>query len=209
MEDYKVKEEDLIGEIKDFPIEVVQKMVDCQVEQGNKADVTVFQKSRCEMKEDNGFSWNETAEGFSFWSNIVDYKEFNIFFEKYPKRELEGVNEQISNEPHLLCSYEDYKKGKMSSLHKPDGLSKRTIRLLTLGWNFNKTKDEEEEYVKLQKEVEIDNKNEKFTTITHEITDLYFELKNIHDDDIRHEKYELIGRKQCEIEIIKEEFKNK
>ena len=41
---YKVKQSDLIGDIKGFPIEVVQKMVERQVEQGNKADVTVFQK---------------------------------------------------------------------------------------------------------------------------------------------------------------------
>ena len=44
MKEYKVKKEDLIGEIKDFPIEVVQKMVDYQVEQGNKADGIVTGK---------------------------------------------------------------------------------------------------------------------------------------------------------------------
>lgn len=37
MERYIVKPEELKGEIKDFPIEVVQRMVDYQVEQGNKA----------------------------------------------------------------------------------------------------------------------------------------------------------------------------
>ena len=82
-------------------------------------------------------------------------------------------------------------------------------RYMGLSLNFNKTKEEEEEYNTLSKEITTDGKNRNFTTLTHEITDLYFELKNIHDDDIRHEKYELIGRKQCEIEIIKEEFKNK
>lgn len=86
MKEYKVKKEDLKGEIKDFPIEVVQRMVDCQIEQGNKADVTVFQKNRYEIKEDNGFSWDETAEGVSFWSNITYFKDFNMFFEKYPKK---------------------------------------------------------------------------------------------------------------------------
>lgn len=210
MEEYKVKEEDLIGEIKDFPIEVVQKMVDCQVEQGNKADVTVFQKCRCETKEDNGFDWNETVDGFPLWSNVADYKDFNMFFEKYPKRELEGVNEQISNEPHLMYSYEDYKNGKRSpSVNETEEFTERIGRYVRLSLNFNKTKVEEEEYNSLYKEIITDGKNRNFTTLTHEITDLYFELKNIHDDDIRHEKYELIGRKQCKIEIIKEEFKNK
>lgn len=39
---YKVKESDLKGDIKDFPIEVVQAMVNEQVRQGNKADVAKF-----------------------------------------------------------------------------------------------------------------------------------------------------------------------
>ena len=43
---YIVKQEDLKGDIKDFPIEIVQKMVDEQVKQGNEADVTVFQENR-------------------------------------------------------------------------------------------------------------------------------------------------------------------
>ena len=38
---YEVKQEDLIGDIEGFPIEVVQRMLECQVEQGNKADVSV------------------------------------------------------------------------------------------------------------------------------------------------------------------------
>ena len=43
MKEYKVKKEDLKGEIKDFPIEVVQRMVDCQLEQYNKACIGVLQ----------------------------------------------------------------------------------------------------------------------------------------------------------------------
>lgn len=213
---YKVTKEDLIGDIKDFPIEVVQKMVDYQVEQVGNADVSVFQRNYNAADDEKGFDWAKTQDGLVFWEKVILNEDFDLFFEKYSKKGIldteptkENLYTEISNEPHLLCSYEDYKKGKIGRFHKSGGLSGRTIRLLTLGYNFNKTKDEEEEYVKLQKELEIDNKNEKFTTITHEITDLYFELKNIHDDDIRHEKYELIGRKQCKIEIIKEEFKNK
>ena len=40
---YKVTEKDLIGDLEGFPIEVVQKMLKKQVEQGNMEDVTVFQ----------------------------------------------------------------------------------------------------------------------------------------------------------------------
>ena len=209
--EYKVKPEDLKGEIKYFPIEIVQKMVERQVEQGNEADVSVFQKSIF-----SGFLWENAVEGHDFWNSVINLHNFGLFFEKYPKSSSlereepkEKTDGKISDEPHLLYSYENYKNSKISSLHKLSGLSERTARLLALSYNFNKTTDEEEELEKLRKEVELDNKNENFTTLTHEITDLYFELKNIHDDEIRHEKYELMGRKQCEIEIIKEEFNNK
>ena len=97
--EYKVKKEDLIGVIKGFPIEIVQRMVEMQVEQGNKADVTVFQKARATTKKYGGASWDKTAEGLGFWNAVIGEKNFKLFFEKYPKRETleseepkEGVN---------------------------------------------------------------------------------------------------------------------
>ena len=76
---YKVKQEDLIGEIKDFPIEVVQKMVEEQVKQGDDADVTAFQESPY-----SGFLWLKTKDGVDFWNAIIEKKNFKLFFETYP-----------------------------------------------------------------------------------------------------------------------------
>ena len=42
----RVEQSDLIGDIKGFPIEVVQKMVDEQIAQRNKANVFFFQDDR-------------------------------------------------------------------------------------------------------------------------------------------------------------------
>lgn len=39
---------------------------------------------------------------------------------------------------------------------------------------------------------------------SYEIMDIYNNLKYIHDDESRKEVYENIGRKQCEIEMLKE-----
>lgn len=83
MERYIVKPEDLKGEIANFPIEVVQRMVDCQVEQGNKADVRVFQLRKLTRFKYGGFDWDKTTEGDSFWLHIICNKTFNLFFEKY------------------------------------------------------------------------------------------------------------------------------
>jgi len=81
---YKVKQRDLIGEVKDFPIEVVQKMVEEQVRQGYKANLTMFQKGR-----DDGFSWLDSPEGVDFWGRIIYNKDFDLFFKRYPKTKNE------------------------------------------------------------------------------------------------------------------------
>lgn len=87
MNEIKITEKDLIGDIAGFPIEVVRKMVEEQVRQGNKADVGVFQEYTNRDKKNGGFDWEDTEDGFEFWDMVVIYKEFDEFFEKYPKQE--------------------------------------------------------------------------------------------------------------------------
>jgi len=107
---YKVKKSDLKGQIKNFPIEVVQKMVEKQVHQGHKADVKVFQ-----VKSDScwdGFEWARTIEGDSFWRNVIYQADFPLFFEKYPKKkekkEPKGIN--LLNEFEESLKKDDLKK---------------------------------------------------------------------------------------------------
>lgn len=85
---YKVKQEDLVGQLLDFPIEVVQKMVERQVEQGNKPDVTIFQKECRATKLDGGFTWESTIEGDGFWYRVIALRVFDLFFVRYPKGSL-------------------------------------------------------------------------------------------------------------------------
>lgn len=82
----KITKQDLIGDIKDFPIEVVQKMVERQVEQGNKANVKVFQERVRAGSTGYGFEWSKTEEGRIFWEEVIGDKNFSLFFEKYPKQ---------------------------------------------------------------------------------------------------------------------------
>lgn len=85
---YKVKQEDLVGQLLDFPIEIVQKMVERQVEQGNEPDVTIFQKECRASRLDGGFTWGSTIEGVGFWSRVISLKKFDEFFKRYPKDSL-------------------------------------------------------------------------------------------------------------------------
>lgn len=83
---FKVEQSDLVGGIKDFPIELVDKMIEEQVKQGNKADVEVFQKNATIDAEDGGFDWYKTDDDMYFWQEVIGEGNFDLFFNKYPKK---------------------------------------------------------------------------------------------------------------------------
>lgn len=72
------------GQLKGFPQEVVERMLDCQVEQGNSRDVTVSEKDKSDSI--HGFVWSWTKENGYFWNEVILEKKFQIFFKKYPKK---------------------------------------------------------------------------------------------------------------------------
>lgn len=72
------------GTIKDFPEEIVDRMLECQVEQGNPKDVSIFESNRHAGRK-KGFAWKETKENHDFWKAIIYYKKFEKFYERYPK----------------------------------------------------------------------------------------------------------------------------
>lgn len=80
---YNVKESDLKDSIKDIPIEIIQKMVDYQIKQGNEPNIKVFQKDKFSSKRSGGFDWDETDEGKEFWSSILNDKFYIKFYEIY------------------------------------------------------------------------------------------------------------------------------
>ena len=73
-------QEDLVGEIKDIPIEVVHKMVERCLEENEVNIITKLQISRLD-----GFTLRNSIEGYDFWDEVICWKNFNLFFEKYPK----------------------------------------------------------------------------------------------------------------------------
>ena len=72
-----ITEHDLIGEIHDFPIHIVHAMRIEQVRQGNKPDVSVFQRDSTADKAMGGFDWDQSFLGETTWLNIVTYKNFD------------------------------------------------------------------------------------------------------------------------------------
>lgn len=73
------------GDIKDFPVEILKRMIECQKEQGNEEDVSVFERDKYITKMNKGFNWWETKEGSTFWEAVIGNKKFDDFFKTYPK----------------------------------------------------------------------------------------------------------------------------
>lgn len=75
------------GELEGFPKEIISKMLDCQEEQLGKRDISVFEKYRTAGEARKGFVWSFTKEGRNFWNEVIRYKNFNLFFKRYPKKQ--------------------------------------------------------------------------------------------------------------------------
>lgn len=81
----KITKKHLIGEISDFPIEVVEKMVSEQVKQGNLPNPTIFALKNSASYCEGGFTWDVAKDGHYFWEDVIRMKNFDVFFKKYPK----------------------------------------------------------------------------------------------------------------------------
>ena len=117
---FKVEQSDLVGDIKDFPIEVVEKMIEEQVKQGNCPNVEVFQQYISASVDDDGFTWGDTEDGDDFWIEIIDGGNFDLFFKKYPKK----------NKPNLVYIVGDSEIGMdiIKTLEKYGGINEHNYK---------------------------------------------------------------------------------
>ena len=72
---YNLTEEDLVGGIRGFPLQIVEVMLDKQRAVTNKIDISEFQRNKA-----SGFRWSETPEGVSFWWDVIGNRNFKKFF---------------------------------------------------------------------------------------------------------------------------------
>lgn len=75
------------GDIEGFPPEVVELMLQRQFEQTGKRDVSLFEINKSAGNEIGGFTWKDTTEEWDFWHDVIEDKDFDEFFEKYPKQQ--------------------------------------------------------------------------------------------------------------------------
>ena len=139
-----VEQKDLIGKIKDFPIEVVQKMCENQVAQGNEFNPKVFQEVSQSGLKAGGFDWCETKDGDYFWFKVICQQDFNLFFEKYPKEMKQP--KQVANENSI---YPKVMWVGNSEKHVQEKLFKKVVFMEKnkkfFAWSFGETIEESEE----------------------------------------------------------------
>lgn len=81
-----------MNKIAGYPIEIVNRMLECQENQGNKVDLEVFKiKGPDTNSNRGGFDWNKTSEGIKFWSRIFNKKDFNYFFQYHNDITRSGI----------------------------------------------------------------------------------------------------------------------
>lgn len=78
----KINKDDVYGAIKDFPLEVVQKMVELTMKEEHVDIEDALKILR--NNPQNGFTWSVTDEGNIFWYKVIDYHEWWRFYERYP-----------------------------------------------------------------------------------------------------------------------------
>jgi len=81
-------------QLEGFPDEVIDKMLERQVEQGNPRDIEVFKKYNAANREEGGFDWSKTEEWRHdrlIWNYTINCKYFVPFFELYPKKSLDNT----------------------------------------------------------------------------------------------------------------------
>lgn len=72
------------GDIKGFPYYIVNIMLDEQEKQGNKRDVSIFEKCKYSVKSDGGFDWSISTINEYTLNEVIDKRRFNLI--KDPKK---------------------------------------------------------------------------------------------------------------------------
>ena len=97
LENYEPK-----GQLIGFPKEIIARMLECQEEQGNPRDISAFERDRTAGRGGKGFIWDKTKEGVDFWDDVIRIKNFNLFFEKYPKQDYQDNPQEFKEGDEVI-----------------------------------------------------------------------------------------------------------
>lgn len=68
------------GELRGIPMEIIERMLECQYELTGGASLESL-----EVSANNSFNFSRTIEGLDFWNEVLVEREYRIFFDRYPE----------------------------------------------------------------------------------------------------------------------------
>ena len=64
-------------------VKIANRMMECQVKQGNASDLDVFLREPSAGRIKGGFMWDETTEGWCYWNNQVEELRNHPLYKQY------------------------------------------------------------------------------------------------------------------------------
>ena len=132
------------GQIKDFPQEIVEKILERQF--------TYYGYRKTEMFENcltKSFLFSDTPEGLQFWYNVIVSKNFDLFFQKYPKKDKpypkimmvsdNPINNQNIGKPRVVFME---KCGKYLAWREADTFETAEKTCVVIAWKYAKDIEE-------------------------------------------------------------------
>ena len=89
----KHTENNFTGDLKGFPVEILNWIEDEQELQGNPRDASVIDKYYATLKDMEGFNWANSENKDDFCREVLKHSNFDLFFERYPKTEQSILSE--------------------------------------------------------------------------------------------------------------------
>lgn len=88
---YSLTEKDTIGQIKGCPLEIITLVLNiAKKKRGNEYNIHRL----CDDGIRGAFIWDDTKEGYDFWSDIADRKKYDVFYKKYTPTKLKDRLEE-------------------------------------------------------------------------------------------------------------------
>lgn len=76
---FNIQEKDLVGDIKDYPMEIITlAMLETRLQ---RSKFTLEHMTKSDIS--GAFSWVNSEDGFDFWDGICNCKDFSEFYKKY------------------------------------------------------------------------------------------------------------------------------
>lgn len=80
----------------DIPVVIVERMMFEQLSQGNNLNINIFDNQIMATREQGGFDWDKTVDGYEFWSNVIEKLDYDLFHEVHKEGGKNNTKEDPS-----------------------------------------------------------------------------------------------------------------